>query len=91
VLLNKELGSIRKKYIIVSCERKLTQCLSRINDTFIRELMYQYAPNCIRNKKVKVKVKGTLVQALRLCTGRTAHRDSRGIAVLFYDHSTRRG
>jgi len=23
--------------------------------------------------KVKVKVKGTLVQALRLCTGRTAH------------------
>ena len=34
-------------------------------------------------KKVKVKV--TLVQALRLCTGRTAHRGSRGIALLFYD------
>ena len=29
-----------------------------------------------------VKVKCTLVQALRLCTGRTAHRGSRGIAVL---------
>ena len=28
----------------------------------------------------KVKVKCTLVQALRLCTGRTAHRGSRGIA-----------
>jgi len=27
----------------------------------------------------KVKVKCTLVQALRLCTGRTAHRGSRGI------------
>ena len=28
------------------------------------------------------KVKCTLVQALRLCTGRTAHRGSRGIALL---------
>ena len=41
--------------------------------------------------KVKVKVKCTLVQALRLCTGRTAHRGSRGIALLFLDHDTRRG
>jgi hypothetical protein len=32
------------------------------------------------------KVKCTLVQALRLCTGRTAHRGSRGIALLFHDH-----
>jgi hypothetical protein len=30
-----------------------------------------------------VKVKCTLVQALRLCTGRTAHRGSRGIALPF--------
>jgi hypothetical protein len=28
------------------------------------------------------KVKCTLVQALRLCTDRTAHRGSRGIALL---------
>jgi len=41
--------------------------------------------------KVKVKVKCTLVQALRLCTGRTAHRESGCIALLFHDHSTRRG
>jgi hypothetical protein len=40
--------------------------------------------------EVKVKVKRTLVQALRLCTGRTAHRGSRGIALLFHDHGTRR-
>jgi hypothetical protein len=40
---------------------------------------------------VKVKVKCTLVQALRLCTGPTAHRGSRGIALLFLDHGTRRG
>ena len=37
------------------------------------------------------KVKYTLVQALRLCTGRTAHRGSRGIALLFLDHGTRKG
>ena len=35
------------------------------------------------------KVKCTLVQALKLCTGRTAHRGSRGIALLFHDHGTR--
>ena len=33
----------------------------------------------------------TLVQTLRLCTGRTAHRESRGIALLFHDRGTRRG
>jgi hypothetical protein len=40
---------------------------------------------------IEVKVKCTLVQALRLCTGRTAHRRSRGIALLFHNHGTRRG
>ena len=37
-----------------------------------------------------IYIKCTLVQALRLCTGRTAHRGSRGIALLFLDHGTRR-
>jgi len=45
----------------------------------------------LRHIHVKKKVKCTLVQALRLCTGRTAHRESRGIALLFHDHGTRRG
>jgi len=36
-------------------------------------------------------VKCFLVQALRLCTGRTAHRGTTGIALLFLDHGTRRG
>ena len=40
---------------------------------------------------VKEKVKCTLVQALRLCTGRTAHRGSRGVAQPFLDYGTRRG
>jgi hypothetical protein len=39
---------------------------------------------------LKLKVKCTLVQALRLCTGRTAQRGSRGIAVPFHDHGTRK-
>jgi len=38
-----------------------------------------------------VKVHPFTVQALRLCTGRMAHRGSRGIALFFLDHSTRRG
>jgi len=38
----------------------------------------------------ELKVKVTLVQALRLCTGSTAHRGSRGIALPFHDHGTRR-
>ena len=41
--------------------------------------------------KVKVKVNCTLVEALSLCTGCTAHRGSRGIALFFLDHATRRG
>jgi hypothetical protein len=40
--------------------------------------------------KVKLKVKCTLVQALRLCTGRTTHMGNRNIALLFLDHGTRR-
>ena len=36
------------------------------------------------------KVNYTLVQALRLSTGRTAHKGSRGIALLLHDHGTRR-
>jgi hypothetical protein len=36
---------------------------------------------------VQVKVKVTLVQALRLCTGRTAHKGSRVIALLFHEGS----
>jgi len=37
------------------------------------------------------KVKVTPVQALRLCTGHTARRGSRGTALPFHDHGTRRG
>ena len=37
------------------------------------------------------RVKCTLVQGLRLCTGRTAHTGSKGIALPFLDYGIRRG
>jgi hypothetical protein len=42
-------------------------------------------------KECKDKVKVTIVQALRLCTGCTAHRGSRGVALLFMTNGTGRG
>jgi hypothetical protein len=45
----------------------------------------------IKSSNKSKQVKCTLVQALRLCTGRTAHRGSRGVALLFHDRGTRRG
>ena len=42
-------------------------------------------------QKFKTKGNCALVQALRFCTGRTAHRGSRGTALLFHDHGTRKG
>jgi len=43
---------------------------------------------CLQDGK---RVKCTLVQALRLCTGCMDHRGSRVIALLFLDHGTGRG
>jgi len=40
---------------------------------------------------MNVKIKVTLVQALKLCTGCTAHRGSRGIALLFNDQRHQKG
>ena len=55
-----------------------------------RAIRLVYPPSFMWTSK-RLKIKVTLLQALRLCTGRTAHRGSRGIALLFYDHGTRRG
>jgi len=44
--------------------------------------------HCILDKK---NVKCTLVQALRLCTDRTAYRGSRGVALLLLDHGIIKG
>jgi hypothetical protein len=42
-----------------------------------------------RNSQIQIKC--TFVQALRFCTGRTAHRGSRDIPLRFLDCGTRRG
>ena len=46
-------------------------------------ILYRCMYGCIFCIKVKIKVNCTLVQALRLCTVFTAHRGSRGIAILY--------
>ena len=61
---------------------KFFMCLSQIFMCLNPETWYKYS---------KKKVNCTLVQALRLCTGRTAHRGSWGIVLPFIDHGTRRG
>ena len=57
----------------------------------IPEIDFPEKSTCLRRPLNSKKVKCALVQALRLCTGRTAHRGSRGIALLFHDHGTRKG
>ena len=54
---------------------------------------WDFCVPCVKEQYLPVgkKVKCTLVQALRLCTGRTARTGSRVIALLFLDHGTRRG
>jgi len=48
-------------------------------------------PSPQKSQNYPKNVKCTIVQALRSCTDRTAHSGSRGIAILFLDHSTRGG
>ena len=47
--------------------------------------MTQYGYTVEKGKKC------TLEQALRLCTGRTAHRGSRGIALVFHEQTALEG
>ena len=66
--------------------------LSAVSVLFVAQSSSENPEGLMNNPVVlNVKVKCTLVQALRLCTGRTAHRGSRGIALPFHDHGTRRG
>ena len=54
-------------------------------------MWYEHGSDSEQLRSCEKKVKCTLVQALKLCTSRTAHRGSRGIALTFLDHGTRRG
>ena len=64
--------------------------MTKINTVSFSTRIRLYGAN-FESSFLKGKVKCTLVQALRLCTGRTAHRGSRGIVLPFHDHGTRRG
>jgi len=55
--------------------------------THTHTLAFVYCPSHLFDKG---KVKCILIQALKPCTARTAHRGSRGIALLFLDHGIRR-
>jgi len=63
--------------------------LHRSNSNAIRKSIMM-AQMDRENVDYRRKVKCTLVEALRHSTGRTAHRGSRGIALLFHDCGTRR-
>ena len=76
------MGKIRAVYVLI--------CMY-VNDNqkvFLLKTLLTWGGNLHLHLLVKVKV--TLVQALRLCTGRTAHVGRRGIALPFLDRSTRR-
>jgi hypothetical protein len=79
----------------VFCRRQYSSntriSLYRANLCKLRGLLENFHQICIHQIKVTgKKVKCTPAQALRLCTGRTAHRVSRGQALPFHDHGTRR-
>jgi len=59
----------------------------RVNVLILLWNQFLFGPSKVRTTIYK----STPVQALRLCTGRTAHSGSRGIALPFLDHRTRRG
>ena len=60
------------------------RALARQHNKSLKHINMIRYPWNIQNKLqyILIKVKCTLVQALTLCTGRTTHRGSRGIALL---------
>jgi len=69
----------RTQHIDLSTTRPTCPTKNHINLQY-RLISHYCSPDCAGCKK---RVKCTLAQALRLCTGRTAHRGSRGIALPF--------
>ena len=72
------------------CLRFFKTVLKRLDRTVYTVLNVELVLTLLTGSYVNVKVKRTLVQALRLYTDRTAHGGSRGIALTFHDHGTRR-
>jgi len=80
----------QEKYIFFRFP-KTTQIMGKT--VYWRAKRFKYLSS-LGDSKIKcknIKVTCTFVQALRLCTGRTARRWSRNITLLFLDHGTKRG
>jgi len=68
--------------------QEIREMLLTSHHTITCHVMYKNLP--LISNALHQEVKYTLVQAVRLCTGYTAHMGSRGIALPFHDHGTRR-
>ena len=62
-----------------------------VTDVLGKPLGPIFKGQAVQEDCLKAEVKCTRVQALRLCTGRAAHRWSRGIALPFHDHALEGG
>ena len=77
------------KWVLTTLERKWQKTITSLMG--YRKCSRPMLTNIGHCNCMGKKVKCTLVQGMRLCTGRKAHRGSRGIALPFLDHGTRRG
>jgi hypothetical protein len=72
--------------------KETTEHVSRTSQTS-RQMEMNKEVICVKHcqDNMRKNVNRTLVQALKLCTGRTVHRVSTDIDILFHDHGTRSG
>jgi len=90
-------GKVERIIMLIAGPMLLFAEHRKVSLKFVIRLMFEWPHKFGKDSYVKIqgkgtiKVKCTLVQALRLCTGRTAYRGSRCIPLLFHDHGTRRG
>ena len=84
----KETGNWHWRYLLHFCKACCMMCVLFSQKCCLFNSFTFYSSNNIDIFHKKVKC--TLVQALRLCTGHTGHRGSRSIALPFHDHGTRR-
>jgi len=81
-----------KSGILYILQQKLMICCPSHNQCqFVPDSTVCRVSQTTSEQSRRITVKCTLVQALRLCTGRTTHSGNRGIALLLLDNGTRRG
>ena len=89
VLCHRYESESQKSQILVTNKKSLTGKRGFGALVFAERMLIRHSPHVItKSTRVLKKVQCTLIQALRFCTGRTAHRGSRGIALPFLDHGS---